>query len=102
MQLIALKLELVSSDEVRPAFGPVIQGIPNGAKVLMEILCAREQYARLFKELANSGTVKVQSVFFNTQSQVSLPGTEANAKLMDRRIVIVNDTTRKGVSSSKR
>jgi orotate phosphoribosyltransferase len=102
MQLIALKIALVSRDEVRPAVGPAIQCIPNGAEVLIDILCAREQYARFFKELTDSGTVEVQSVFFNTQSQVSLPGTEANAKFMDRRIVIVNDTTRKGVSSPKR
>lgn len=101
MQLIALKFELVSNDKVRPAFGPVIQGVPNCANVLIGTRCVPEQNAGFFEELADSGTVQVQPVFFYAESQICLPGTQADTKIMDYRIVIVNDTARKCVSSTK-
>jgi hypothetical protein len=102
MQLIAPKLELVSSNKVRPPFASVIQRIPDYAKIVVEVFRIREQYARLFKELADCGTVQVQPVSFDTQTQVGLPGTQADAEFMNRGVAFVDDTARKGESSTKR
>ena len=101
MQLVALQLELISRDEFRPAFGPVVQRIANRTEVFIEVRRRRKQQARLFEEFADCGAVKIETVRFYAEPRIRVPAAQTGTKFVNCRIIVIDDTSWKRVGSSE-
>ena len=102
MQLVALQFKLIARNEVRPAFCPVVQRIADYSEVFIQFLGVGQQYAGLFEQFADRCAVQIQALRFNAETRIRVPATQTGAKIVDGRIIIINDSPWKCIGSTKR